>query len=151
MNGRRIEGLQGCEAEVFRSPSGYGCRDPDTGAGGRHSPGVRLHERFSRHGERDGDIYRDRCPETQARCCTLRGAALPVVFATGIRVLAWATGGDAELNHARAHPLGDLLAGACFLVVVAGAALGIGIIAATGFGKEISFDNGYPTFVTKEG
>lgn len=81
----------------------------------------------------------------------LFGAAFPVVFAIGIRSLAWGTGDDADVNDARAHPIGKLLAGVCFLIVLAGVALGIGIIAASGFGKEISFHHWYPTFVTKEG
>ena len=55
------------------------------------------------------------------------------------------------MNDAQAHPIGKLLAGMCFLVVLAGVVLGIGIIAATGFGKEISFDHWYPTFDTKQG
>ncbi|WP_433158243.1 hypothetical protein [Kribbella sp. CA-247076] len=81
----------------------------------------------------------------------LFGAAFPVVFAIGIRSLAWAHGGDAEVSHERPHPLGRLLAGVCFLVVLAGVVLGITIVAASGFGKEVSFEHGYPTFVTKEG
>ena len=78
------------------------------------------------------------------------GAALPVVYALGIRSLAWSEGGDAEVSHAAPHPLGKVLAGLCLLVVLAGVALGITIIAATGFGKAISFEHGYPTIVAKE-
>ena len=78
------------------------------------------------------------------------GAALPVVYALGIRSLAWSEGGDAEVSHAAPHPLGKVLAGLCLLVVLAGVALGITIIAATGFGKAVSFEHGYPTIVAKE-
>jgi hypothetical protein len=34
----------------------------------------------------------------------LFGAAFPAIFAIGVRPLAWAAGGDAEVSHARAHP-----------------------------------------------
>jgi hypothetical protein len=63
------------------------------------------------------------------------GAGLPLVYAIGIRSLAWGAGGDAELSHARPNPFGKVLAGLCLAVVLAGVALGITIIAATGFGK----------------
>jgi hypothetical protein len=78
------------------------------------------------------------------------GAGLPVIYALGIRSLAWGAGGDAEVSHARAHPVGKVIAGACLLVVLAGVALGITIIAAAGFGKAVSFEHGYPTIVAKE-
>ncbi|TCC48555.1 hypothetical protein E0H73_42870 [Kribbella pittospori] len=81
----------------------------------------------------------------------LFGAVLPVIFAVGVWSFAWGSGGEAEVSHGRPHPVGKLLAGVCFLVVLLGVVLGIAIIAATGFGKEISFDHGYPTVVTKEG
>lgn len=77
------------------------------------------------------------------------GAGLPLVFAFGIRALAWGTGGDAEVSHAAPHPLGKVLAGLCLVVVVAGVVLGISIIASAGFGKAVSFDHGYPTIVEK--
>jgi len=80
----------------------------------------------------------------------LFGAVFPVVFAIGIRALAWAGASDPEVKNVPPNPAGKVLAGACFLVVIAGVVLGIGIIAAAGFGKELSFDHGYPTFVTKE-
>jgi hypothetical protein len=79
----------------------------------------------------------------------LFGAGLPLVFALGIRSLAWGTGGDAEVSHDAPHPLGKAVAGLCLVVVVAGVALGISIIAAGGFGKAVSFDHGYPTLVEK--
>ncbi|GAA4690847.1 hypothetical protein [Nocardioides conyzicola] len=79
------------------------------------------------------------------------GAGLPLVFALGIRSFAWGAGGTAEVSGAAGNPVGKLLAGLCLAVVLAGVALGITIIAATGFGKEVSFEHGYPTIVAKEG
>jgi hypothetical protein len=78
------------------------------------------------------------------------GAGLPLVYAIGIRSLAWGTGGDAEVSHARPHPLGKALAVLCLTVVLAGVVLGVTIIAAAGFGKAVSFEHGYPTIVAKE-
>jgi hypothetical protein len=78
------------------------------------------------------------------------GAGLPVIYALGIRSLAWSTGGDAEVSHARPNPFGRLLAGLCLVVVLAGVVLGITIIAAAGFGRAVSFEHGYPTIVAKE-
>jgi hypothetical protein len=78
------------------------------------------------------------------------GVGLPVVYALGIRSLAWSEGGDAEVTHAEPHPLGKAVAGLCLLVVLAGVVLGITIIAAAGFGKAVSFEHGYPTIVAKE-
>ena len=40
------------------------------------------------------------------------GAGLPLVYALGIRSLAWGAGGDAEVSHGRPNPLGKLLAAA---------------------------------------
>jgi len=63
----------------------------------------------------------------------LLGAGLPAVFALGIRSLAWGTGGAAEVAaDARPHPVGRVLAGLCFLVVVAGIAGGLYVILAAG-------------------
>jgi hypothetical protein len=78
------------------------------------------------------------------------GAGLPAVFAVGVRSLAWGTGGAAEVAvDARPHPLGRVLAVVCFLVVLAGIALGLTIIIAAGQGKIVSFDRVYPTIVDK--
>lgn len=80
------------------------------------------------------------------------GAGLPAVFALGIRGLASAEGGEAyAAGTARSpHAAGRVAAAVCFVIVVAGVALGITIIAATGLGKEVSFEHGYPTVVPKE-
>jgi hypothetical protein len=98
----------------------------------------------------------------------LFGAGLPLVFALGIRSLAWGnsgdalapdgsgtggtggTGGTASATSHTPHPLGRLVAALCLAVVLAGVALGLTIITATGFGKAVSFEHGYPTIVAKE-
>ncbi|CAN5306782.1 hypothetical protein BH09ACT12_BH09ACT12_36890 [soil metagenome] len=78
------------------------------------------------------------------------GAGLPAVFAFGIRSLAYGAGGEAEVAGGSPHPLGRLLAGLCFAAVVAGVALGITIVVASGFGREVSFEHVYPTLVAAE-
>lgn len=77
------------------------------------------------------------------------GAGLPAVFAVGIRSLAWGTGGSAEVSPGRPHPVGRALACVCFGVVLAGVAVGIAIVVASGFGKAVSFEHVYPSFVAK--
>ncbi|HNV13597.1 MAG: hypothetical protein IPI13_09815 [Actinomycetales bacterium] len=79
----------------------------------------------------------------------LLGAGLPAIFALGIRALAYGAGGDAEVDHEAGHPIGKVLAILCFALVVIGIALGITYIVATGFGKTLSFQNFYPTLVSK--
>lgn len=82
------------------------------------------------------------------------GAGLPLIFALGIRSLAWGAGGDAEAHPAggsgpRANPAGTALGWLLFLVVLAGIALGITFIVASGFGKQLSFEHIFPTIVDK--
>ena len=43
-----------------------------------------------------------------------------------------------------------MLAAVCFAVVVAGVALGITFIVASGFGKALSFEHIFPTLIDKE-
>ncbi len=45
--------------------------------------------------------------------------------------------------------LGRVLATVCFALVLAGVALGITFIVASGFGKQLSFANVYPTLIDK--
>lgn len=79
------------------------------------------------------------------------GAGLPSVFAVGIRSLAWGAGGSAEVDVADGpHPIGRVVAFACFAVVLIGIALGISIVVASGFGKAVSFEHIYPTIVSKK-
>ena len=82
------------------------------------------------------------------------GAGLPVLFALGIRALAYGAGGDAEVHETGVtgpspHPIGKVVAYALFTVVVLGVLLGITFIVASGFGKTISFDHVYPAIVDK--
>ena len=61
------------------------------------------------------------------------GAGLPAVFALGVRSLAWGTGGAAEVAvDAQPHPLGRVVAGLCFLVVVGGIGAGLFVILSAG-------------------
>jgi hypothetical protein len=77
------------------------------------------------------------------------GAGLPVVFAAGVRSMALGAGGDAEIDRTEPHRIGRALAVLCFLLVLAGVALGITIVVASGFGKSVSFQHIYPTIVSK--
>jgi hypothetical protein len=82
------------------------------------------------------------------------GAGLPLIFALGIRSLAWGAGGEAEVHEsgvtaAKANPAGTVLGSFLFLVVLAGVALGITFVVATGFGKVMTFDHIYPTIHSK--
>jgi len=82
------------------------------------------------------------------------GAGLPLIFALGIRSLAWGAGGEAEVHEsgtvaAKANPVGTVLGWVLFLIVLAGVALGITFVVATGFGKAMSFDHIYPTIHSK--
>jgi hypothetical protein len=71
------------------------------------------------------------------------GAGLPVLFALGLRSLAWSDAG----GHAR--PAGRVLGYGLFAVVVLGVLLGITFIVAGGFGKALSFEHLYPTIVPR--
>lgn len=84
----------------------------------------------------------------------LLGAGLPTLFAAGVRAMAYGQGGDAETHAAGAagppaHPVGRVVAGLCFLVVVLGVVLGITYVVASGMGKTISFEHVVPTVVDK--
>jgi hypothetical protein len=80
----------------------------------------------------------------------LLGAGLPAVFALGIRALAWAEGGDAEVSNAPPQPLGRVLAYACFTLVAVGVLLGLAVIVSGGVGIELEMDGLVPT-VRREG
>ena len=83
----------------------------------------------------------------------LLGAGLPVVYALGVRASAMGTTDavdGAEVTGVRLpHALGRTLAAVCFLVVLAGVAVGLAYIVAAGHGEQLSFEHGYPTFVPK--
>lgn len=77
----------------------------------------------------------------------LIGGGLPVLFAGGIRALAWGEGGSAEADStARANPLGRVIAVVIFAAVVYVIAAGIVYVIATGKGSnyDISFANFIP-------
>ena len=83
----------------------------------------------------------------------LLGAGLPVVFALGVRARAFAARvgpqEGPEADGGRRNPIGNVLAVACFVLVLLGIALGITIVVASGFGKAVSFQHIYPTIVSK--
>ena len=83
----------------------------------------------------------------------LLGAGLPVVFALGVRARAVAAGvptqNGRDVDGGRPHPVGNVLAVVCFVLVLMGIALGITIVVASGFGKAVSFQHIYPTLVSK--
>ncbi len=88
----------------------------------------------------------------------LLGAGLPVLYAVGVRASALGTvgadGGQTATTAAtaavrRRRLIGRALAGVCFLVVLGGIALGLASIVASGHGEQLSFEQGYPTFVPK--
>jgi hypothetical protein len=79
------------------------------------------------------------------------GAGLPVLFATGIRSLAWGSGGSAEVSDARPNPIGKVLASVIFLVVAYVVVSGIVYVIATGKGGsyDITFKHLYPEIYKK--
>ena len=79
----------------------------------------------------------------------LLGAGLPVIFALGVRARAVAAGGRADGDQTERRPIGNVLAVLCLVLVLAGVALGITIVVASGFGKAVSFQHIYPTIVSK--
>ncbi|MEU4219985.1 hypothetical protein [Actinoplanes sp. NPDC026623] len=80
----------------------------------------------------------------------LLGAGLPILFALGIRSLAYGAGGDAgSAATGPTRPLGTVLGYLLFAVVVLGVVLGIAFIVAGGFGKTLSFQHFYPSIVDK--
>jgi len=82
------------------------------------------------------------------------GAGLPLIFALGVRSMAWGSGGDAEA-HAEgvtgpgANPAGTVIGWILFAIVLAGILLGITFIVASGMGKQLSFEHIFPTIVDK--
>ncbi len=78
------------------------------------------------------------------------GAGLPVVYALALRVLTMGATTYAEADgtiHSRARLSSRLMAGLLITVVVAGIALGLVIIVASGFGNAVSFENVFPSIV----
>jgi hypothetical protein len=84
----------------------------------------------------------------------LLGAGLPLLFALGIRSLAYGAGGEAEVHESGVtgpspRRAGTVVGWLLFAVVLAGVLLGITFIVAGGFGKALSFEHVYPTIVDK--
>jgi hypothetical protein len=82
------------------------------------------------------------------------GAGLPLLFALGIRSLAYGAGGEAEVHESGVtgpspHRAGTVLGYALFAIVLLGVLLGITFIVASGFGKALNFSHIYPTIVDK--
>ena len=77
------------------------------------------------------------------------GAGLPALFAVGVRGLAISNGHGSEGGTAKPNPLGNVLAGVCFLIVIAAIAVGLMVMVAPGFGMKVSFDHIYPVLVSK--
>lgn len=92
-----------------------------------------------------------------ALAALILGAGLPVLFATGVRSLAWGAGGDAEITSegvsaaARPNPVGKVLATVIFVVVAYAIVSGIVYIVATGKGGgyDITFRHLYPEIYKK--
>ncbi|MCW3157029.1 hypothetical protein [Micropruina sonneratiae] len=76
----------------------------------------------------------------------LLGAGLPILFALGVKSIAWANG---DLPGTPANPLGKVIAGVLFFAVVAAVALGITYIVAHGFGYTVGFDGLLPHIVKR--
>lgn len=78
------------------------------------------------------------------------GCGLPVFYALGIRSLAWARAGAAEVDRdARPHPMGWVFAVLCGLIVAFAIITGLLVIIAPGFGMSVSFAHVFPTLVPK--
>jgi hypothetical protein len=82
------------------------------------------------------------------------GAGLPVIFALGIRSLAWGAG-EATVNQSGVtvpgprRRAGTVLGYALFAVVVIGVLLGLTFIVASGFGYKLDFSGIFPALVAK--
>lgn len=72
----------------------------------------------------------------------LLGSGLPILFALGVKSIAWAHG---DLPDRAANPAGKVLAGALFAVVLLAVLLGLSYIVAHGFGYTIAFDGLMPS------
>ena len=84
----------------------------------------------------------------------LLGAGLPVLYAVGVRASALGSAEGVETATADTYgrgrrAFGRTVAVICFAVVLAGVALGLAYIWASGHGDQLGFGHGYPTFVPK--
>ncbi len=74
------------------------------------------------------------------------GAGLPILFALGVKSIAWANG---DLPDSGRNPLGRVVAVLLFAVVLLAIALGLGYIVAHGFGYTLAFDGLLPSIVKR--
>ena len=85
------------------------------------------------------------------------GAGLPALFAVGVRTTVLANagrpgleaGGESAPRTPGHRGVYRVIGVVCFALVVAAVVIGLTIIAATGFGKEVSFEHVYPTVQPK--
>ncbi|GAA4966654.1 hypothetical protein [Actinoplanes utahensis] len=81
------------------------------------------------------------------------GAGLPILFALGIRSLAWGAGSvavdETGVTAGARRPAGTALGYTLFAVVIIGVLLGLTFIVASGFGYKLDFSNVVPTLVAK--
>ena len=82
------------------------------------------------------------------------GAGLPMVFALGVRSLAWGSASEGDEGQGAAarpgNPAGKVLAVLLFAVVLYVLALGIYYIVVGGHGKELAFHGIWPEQVAKK-
>ena len=76
----------------------------------------------------------------------LLGSGLPILFAVGVKSIAWANG---DLPGRPPNPYGKVTAGALSAVVLLAVLLGIGYIMAHGFGYVVGWNGLWPTFTAK--
>ena len=76
----------------------------------------------------------------------LLGAGLPILFALGVKSIAWANG---DLPGAARNPFGRVVAVALFAVVVSAILLGLSYIVAHGFGYTLVWNGMLPSFTHK--
>ena len=74
------------------------------------------------------------------------GAGLPILFALGVKSLAWANG---DLPGTARNPVGRVFAVVLFSIVLLAIALGISYIVAHGFGYTITFDGPLPSIAKR--
>lgn len=82
----------------------------------------------------------------------LLGAGLPVLFATGVRLLAGGEateGPDGEVIAHRPAPWQKVAAWVCFAIVLYAVAVGLLVIIGAGRGEVVTFSHGIPHLVPK--
>ena len=79
------------------------------------------------------------------------GAGLPALYAVGVRWTVLGSGGDTGTYAPSSAPsrVRRVLGIVCFALVLIAVAMGLLIVVASGLGKEVSFEHGYPTLVPK--